>query len=184
MKNLLEKMLASGTIALAAIAVPHLRAAPPAALPGDALYVTIDTDDPLAFDRFRYADDGKTKNEDLIVPALRHRAAELAAAARWTTPLVVLNEDTSPPPGEPVLRLTWSNGRVFAEYLKAKGAKPFFLGVVNRDSLSYHPDANGALNRILSATSAGGKRDEAIRANTEMQLYLALDLLREHVAGK
>jgi hypothetical protein len=184
MKNLLGKMLQAGTIALAAIAVPHLRAAPVAAVPGDALYVAIDTDDPLAFDRFRYADDGRTRNEDLIVPTLRNRGPSMAEAAHWPTPIVALNEDASPPPDEPVLRLTWSNGRVFAEFLAKKGAKPFFLGVVNRDSLSYHPHPDEALNRIMSATSGGAKHDETIRANTEMQLYLALDLLERHLVRK
>ncbi len=184
MKTLLGKLLVTGTIALAAVAVPHLRAAQPVAAPGDALYVTIDTDDPLAFDRFRFADDGKTKNEDLIVPTLRARGPAMAEAAHWPTPLVALNEDASPPPNEPVLRLTWSNGRVFAEYLEKKGAKPFFLGVVNRDSLAYHPTPDAALNKIMSATSGGAKHDETIRANTEMQLYLALDLLEKHLAGK
>src|ERR1700722_17846922 len=113
MKNLLGKLLLAGAIALTAVAVPHVRAAQPAAAPGNALYVTIGTDDPLAFDRFRYGRDAGKVNQDLIVPTLRAQAPAMAAAARWTTiPIVVLNENASPPAGEPVLRLTWSDGNM------------------------------------------------------------------------
>jgi len=186
MKNLLGKLLLAGTIALAAGAVPHVRAAQPAAAPGDALYVTIGTDDPLAFDRFRYGRDAGKVNQDLIVPTLRNQAPVMAAAARWTTPIVVLNENTSPPAGEPVLRLTWSDGnaKVFAEYLPTSSSHAHFLGVVSRDSLSYHPTPNEALNRVLSATSEEARHDEAVRANTEMELYLALQLVEEHLGHK
>jgi hypothetical protein len=186
MKNLLGQLLYSGTIALAAVAVPHLRAAQPVALPGAALYVSIDTDDPLAFDRFRYGRDSGKVNEDLIVPTLRARAPAMAEAAHWTAPIVVLAENAKAPAGEPVLRLTWSDGnaKVFAEYLPTAGAKPYFLGVVSRDSLAYHPTPDLALNRVLSATSEEAKHDESVRANTEMELYLALGLVEQHVAGK
>jgi hypothetical protein len=186
MKNLLGKLLFAGTIALAAGAVPHVRAAQPAALPGDALYVIIGTDDPLAFDRYRYGRDSGKVNQDLIVPTLRNQASAMAAAAHWAAPVVVLNENASPPAGEPVLRLTWGDGnaKVFAEYLPTAAAKAHFLGIVSRDSLAYHPTPDAALNRVLSATSEEAKHDEAIRANTEMELYLALQLVEEHLGHK
>jgi hypothetical protein len=185
MNNLLGKLLLTGTIALAAVALPRLRAQP-AGAPGTALYISVETDDPLAFDRFRYGQATRQVNEDLIIPTLRAQAPAMAAAAHWTGPLVVLADNASAPAGEPILRLTWSdnNVKVFAEYLPHSGAKAAFLGIVSRDSLAYHPTPDAALNRVLSATSPGGKHDEAVRANTEMELYLALQLVANHLAGK
>ena len=175
----------AGTLALAASALPAMRAAQPANLPGSALYVTIGTDDPLGFDRFRFGHDTPKVNEDLIVPTLRAKAPAMAAAAHWTAPLVVLAEDATPPAGQPVLHLTWGDGgKVFAEYSAPSAKKPYFLGVVSKDSLSYHPTPDAALNRVLSATSEGAKHDEVVRVNTEMQLFLALGLVEQHLAGR
>jgi hypothetical protein len=185
MKRFLGQWLLSGTVALAAIAAPRALAAPVAAPPGDTLYLAVGTDDPLAFDRLRYGRDSGQVNEDLIIPTLRARAAAMARAAGLEVPIVTLDEDARPPAGEPVLRLTWGlGGKVFAEYLATAGARPVFLGVVSRDSLAYHPTPAAALNRVLSAPSGEARRDESVRANTEMQLYLALGLVRQHLAGR
>ena len=109
----------------------------------------------------------------------------MAAAAHWTAPIVVLAEDAKPPAGQPVLHLTWADGgKVYAEYSATGAGKPYFLGIVSKDSLAYHPTPDAALNRVLSATSEEAKHDEAIRVNTEMQLYLALGLIEKHVGGK
>lgn len=184
MNNLLGTWLLAGTTALAAVSVPHLRAAS-ASLPGAALYVTIGTDDPLAFDRFRFGHDTPKVNEDLIVPTLRAQAPAMAAAAHWTSPIVVLAEDATAPAGQPILHLTWGDGgKVFAEYSDQTTRKPYFLGIVSKDSLSYHPTPDAALNRVLSATSEGARHDEVVRVNTEMQLYLALGLVEQHLARK
>ncbi len=87
--------------------------------------------------------------------------------------------------GQPVLHLTWGDGgKVFAEYSAPSAKKAYFLGIVSKDSLSYHPNPDAALNRVLSATSEGAKHDEAVRVNTEMQLYLALGLVKQHLAGR
>ena len=185
MKTFLRQLLLSGAVALMASAGPLLRAAPPVSGNGEALYVTIGTDDPLAFDRFRYGFATPKVNEDLIIPTLRAKAPDMAQAAHWSAPIVVLNEDTRPPAGQPVLRLTWSDGgRVYAEYLATPAAKAVELGVVSRDSLAYHPTPDAALNRVLSATSEEARHDEAVRANTEMELYLALQLVEEHLGHK
>ncbi len=180
MKTFLHKFLLSGAVALAAVAIPQLRAASSAAATGDKLYVTIDYDDPIAFERFRYGfNDGK----DLILGTLRAKAAEMAQAAHWATQVVVLDEKTQPPEGAPVLRLTWSHDAVLAEYLPNKDAKAYYLGVVNRTSLAFHPTPAAVITRINSAPNSLARRDERIRADTELNLYLALGLVEKHLSA-
>jgi hypothetical protein len=182
MKKFFGNSLVLGAIACAALAIPHLAAAPAAApAAGSSLYVTISYDDPIAFEHFRYGfNDGK----DIIIGTLRAKAAEMAQAAHWTMPIVVLDENTAPPAGAPVLRLTWDNQlAVEAEYLPNKDAKATYLGVVSREPLAFHPTPDLVITRIRSAPNAFARRDETVKANTELNLYLALQRIEEHVGS-
>lgn len=185
-------------IAGAALTLPRLAADTPAApTASGAIYITISYDDPIAFEHFRYGfNDGK----DLILETLRAKAAEMAQAAHWTAPIVVLDDKTPPPAGAPVLRLSWDdsgapyagaqtlspsadrNFTVSAEYLPNKDAKPYYLGVVSRESLAFHPTPDLVYTRIRSAPNQFARRDETIKADTELNLYLALQRIEKHLS--
>jgi hypothetical protein len=196
MKKLLGHPLLWSAIACAALVLPRLTAATPPA-PGP-IYVTISYDDPIAFEHFRYGfNDGK----DLILGTLRTKAAEMAHAAHFTAPIVVLDDKTPPPAGAPVLRLSWDdsgapyagaqtlspsadrNFTVSAEYLPDKDAKASYLGVVSRESLAFHPTPDLVYTRIRSAPNDFVRRDETIKADTELNLFLALQRAEKHLGS-
>jgi hypothetical protein len=184
-------------LASAALALPRIAAAPAAT--GDTLYVTVDSDDPIAFKLFRY---GYNDGKDLIIDTLRAKAGDMAQAAHWSGPIVVLDENTPPPAGAHVLRLNWDDsggsaagvqtlggGRserdftVSAEYLPNPDAKPRYLGVVSRESLAFHPTPDLVYTRIRSAPNDFARRDETVRAKTELNLFLALQRARKQVGS-
>jgi hypothetical protein len=187
MKKILRYPLVLGALAVA-LALPRLSAAtlrlPDApAVPG-ALYITIAYDDPIAFEHFRYGfNDGK----DLILGTLQAKAGEMAHAAHWTAPIVVLDEKAQPPPGAPVLRLSWDDGgntfTVSAEYLPNRDAKADYLGVVSRESLAFHPTPDLVYTRIAAAPNQFARRDETIRADTELNLFLSLQRIEKHLGS-
>jgi hypothetical protein len=187
MKNILRYPLFLGALAVAVLALPRLSAATPLpdapAVPG-ALYVTIAYDDPIAFEHFRYGfNDGK----DLILGTLQAKATAMAQAAHWTAPIVVLDEKVQPPPGAPVLRLSWDDGgnafTVSAEYLPNRDAKADYLGVVSRESLAFHPTPDLVYTRIAQAPNQFARRDETIRADTELNLFLSLQRIEKHLGS-
>lgn len=160
--------------------------------PGDKLYVTIAYDDPIFFEHFRYAYD--VTGKDIVLGTLRDKAAFDASKAGWPTPIVVLDEKTPPPPDEPILRLTWiketsgmnlaadsTNGTVTAEYLPNRNAKPYYLGVVSRQSLAFGPDPNGAIESIQTAPNDLARRDARVEAQIEMYLYEGLQMLEQRL---
>jgi len=199
MKKLFGHPLLWGAIVCAGLILPRLSAAPAAAPDRSGpLYITIAYDDPIAFEHFRYGfNDGK----DLILGTLRAKAAEMAQAAHWTAPIVVLDDKTPPPAGAPVLRLSWDdsgapfagaqtlnpsadrNFTVSAEYLPNKDAKATYLGVVSRESLAFHPNPDEVYTRIRSAPNNFARRDETIKADTELNLFLALQRIEKHTGS-
>jgi hypothetical protein len=193
MKSSLGRFLLWAVLACAIPGVPRAAAAPQ---PAGPLYITIAYDDPIAFEHFRYGfNDGK----DLILGTLRNKADEMARYAHWDIPIVVLDDKVQPPPGAPVLRLSWDDSgapyagaqtlspsadrhfTVSAEYLPDREAKAHYLGVVSRESLAFHPTPDAVYTRIRSAPNEFARRDETIRANTELSLFLALQRVKKQL---
>jgi hypothetical protein len=137
----------------------------------DTVYVQIDTFDPIAFDRMRYARDN---GDELILNTLKKEAAAQAKYAELNYNVVVLDDAAAPPKGANVLRLTWANGEVLAELISPANAKPKFLGVVSRTSISYHPNGSQMLRDVDRAGLRDARRDASLRAQTQMHLYLGL----------
>ena len=73
-----------------------------------------------------------------------------------------------------MLRLTWTEDAVTAELLVRTGTKPVYLGVVSRSPLSEHPDYKAMRQEIDQSGSSDRQHDAALRAQTRLQLYLAL----------
>lgn len=161
---------------LAAFAALNLlvsvRAAEAPAPAGNPLYVRIETSDPIYFDRLRYA---VTNGDELVLSTLKATAAEQARFAGYTGEVVVLDEKARAPDGALVLVLSWDGKSVFANV--GQGGKDKYLGVVNRLPLSYHPDYNRMRRSIDQAGLQDARRDATLRAEVQMELYLALKYL-------
>ncbi len=156
---------------LLAAALPVVASEPLADATDGTLYVTIDTLEPMEFKHFRRA---RADGRELILSTLKMTADAQARFAGYPGGVVVLDEDTEPPEGAPSLRLTWAEEAVTAELIT--GGKPRYLGVVNRNPLSEHPDFNRMRREIDRSGSTDRKRDAIVRAETQMNLYLALKL--------
>jgi hypothetical protein len=149
------------------------RAAEVASAPaGDKLYVNIEYYDPIRFDHMRYA---RSTGDELILATLKDSAAAQARFAGYAGEIAVLDEHAKAPAGAPVLTLTWNDGAVAADFAHHGQSK--FLGIVNREPLSYHPDFRNMQRSIDSAGLADARRDAAVRAGVQMDLYLALHYL-------
>ena len=139
---------------------------------GETVYVTIEYFDPIRFDRMRHA---LTTGDDLILVTLKDSAAEQARFAGYTGTLIVLDEKTKPPVNATVLTLTWNERDVAASVTQAGKSK--YLGIVNRQPISYHPDYMHMRQLIDSAGLPDARRDAALRAEVQMDLYKALEYL-------
>lgn len=152
-------------------ALPVAASEPLADAPDGTLYVTIDTLEPMEFKHYRRA---RADGRELILSTLKMTADAQARFAGYPGGVVVLDEDAEPPAGAPSLRLTWGEEAVTAELIT--DGKPRYLGVVNRNPLSEHPDFNRMRREIDRSGSSDRKRDAIVRAETQMNLYRALKL--------
>lgn len=145
--------------------------ASPATSSVPVLYVTIDVLEPLDFRHYRRAlGDGS----ELILTTLRQSAAEQARLAHCAGEVVVLDEKAAPPAKSPVLRLTWTVEAVAAELIPADGGKAINLGIVSGLPLTQHPDYDRMHAEISRQGLKDHRRDALLRAQTQMNLYLAL----------
>lgn len=136
------------------------------------LYVSIDTFDPIRFDRLRHA---RSEPGEIVLSTLKATAAASAKFAGLADEVVVLEEDAKAPEGASVLRLTWTGGRTVTADLTENG-RNFYLGVPSRMSFWSHPDHKRLASELRSAVMPDASSDAAVRAETEMNLYFALKM--------
>jgi hypothetical protein len=159
--------------AFAALTLPFITCATKAESPSsDTVYVTIENFDPIRFDRMRYS---LMTGDELILATLKGSAAEQAHFAGYPGTVIVLDENAKPPAGATVLTLTWNGNAVAADVNQAGKGK--YLGIVNRLPLSYHPDFKRLQQSIDTAGVPDARRDAALRAEVQMNLFLALQYL-------
>ncbi len=145
--------------------------ASPATSSVPVLYVTIDSLEPLDFRHYRRAlGDGS----ELILTTLKQSAAEQARLAHCAGEVVVLDDKAAPPAKSPVLRLTWTAEAVAADLLPADGGKAINLGIVSGLPLTQHPDYDRMHAEISRQGLKDQRRDALLRAQTQMNLFLAL----------
>jgi len=169
MKSIRLASLAWVLLALAAPAFAADSATPPARHP--TLYVTIDALEPMEFRHQRRAlADGR----ELILTTLQESAVAQARFAGYGGEVVVLAEKAKPPASAPVLRLTWTAETVAADLLPVGGAKAINLGIVSGLPLTQHPDYDRMHAEVSRRTLKDERRDALLRAQTQMNLYLAL----------
>ncbi|MDI1250297.1 MAG: hypothetical protein PSV13_15650 [Lacunisphaera sp.] len=176
MKSLRPSLFAAFAAVLL-LGAANLRAAetPAPAAADSRLYVTIGYSDPIRFNQMRWA---RSSGEDLIIPTLKSSAAEQARFAGYVGEIIVLDEKTQAPDGATVLNLAWNDGAVTADVTQA--GKNKYLGVVNRQPLTDHPDFARLRRSIDTAGLPEARRDAAARAELQMELYLALRYLVHH----
>ena len=175
MKNARLLLLAAST-ALLPFADPFVRAEEnPSSPAGEKLYLALDYDDPIAFDRARYA---FTTGDELILATLKSAAAEQARVAGYAGEIVVLGEKAKAPAGAAVLTLNWATRDVTADF--SDGGHHKYLGVVSNRPLSYHPDHHRLQLAIDTAGLRDARRDAAVRVGVEMNLYVALHYLVDY----
>lgn len=171
-------------VALAALFLPVIATAAKDESPapsvglGETVYVTIEYFDPIRFERMRY---GLMTGDELILATLRDSAAEQARFAGYAGTVIVLAENAKPPAEATVLRLTWNGNAVGADVTQAGKGK--FLGVVNRLPISYHPDFMRMQRSIDTAGVPNARRDAALRAEVQMDLFQALQYLVRYQKG-
>jgi hypothetical protein len=136
---------------------------------GETVYVTVEHTDYIQFNDLRYA---LTTGDDLFMTTLKASAAAQATFASYAGTVVVLDENVKPPSGATVLRLTWTPKVVSADV--TQGGKNKYLGVVNSQPISYHPDYMNMKRSIDSAGLPDARRDAALRADLQMYLFKAL----------
>lgn len=135
------------------------------------LYVTIDALEPMEFRHQRRA---LADGSELILTTLQESAAAQARFAHYNGEIVVLAEKAKPPASARVLRLTWTAEAVAAELLPVDGGKVINLGIVSGLPLTQHPDYDRMYAEITRHTLKDARRDVLLRAQTQMNLYLAL----------
>lgn len=165
--------LALGLLCLGLVSVAYTApsSASPATSSVPVIYVTIDALEPLEFRHYRRAlGDGS----ELILTTLKQSAAEQARLAHCAGEVVVLDEKAAPPAKSPVLRLTWTADAVAAELLPADGGKAINLGIVSGLPLTQHPDYDRMHAEVSRQGLKDHRRDALLRAQTQMNLYLAL----------
>lgn len=170
-------------LSLVAAVSPGRGGSPASPLPArETVYVTIEYFDPIRFDRMRYA---LMTGEELILSTLKSSAMEQARFAAYTGEVVVLDEKAKAPDGATVLTLTW-NGQAVAADVVQKGRSKY-LGIVNRLPLSYHPDFTRMRQTIDHAGLPDAHRDAVMRAEVQMDLFMALKYLvryqKDHPVG-
>ena len=137
------------------------------------LYVVVDNIDEAKFEHARYS---RVNGQEIIMTTLKTHAAELASAANWKGSVTVLDYDTPAPVGARVLLLTWDRG----EATLVRGKDKAFLGVVSTRQLAFHPDHERIIRQIVPSTRPDEHYDSLLRARTEMDLFVALQLAAEH----
>jgi hypothetical protein len=135
------------------------------------VYITMHTSEPMQFERRRYGDD---TGQELIHSTLVQSAAEQAEYAELKRKVIVVPEGEAAPAGALELRLHWGNGVVTAEVVDGVSPKPKYLGVVSRTELSYHPNGQKMISRVHRAGLRDVRAEALMRAQVEMNLYLAL----------
>ncbi len=176
MKSLRFALVASAA-ALYAILPLQLAAAStvkvaPAAEP---VYVKIESNQMIWFEHYRYSE--ANGSEEIILSTLKQTAVDQARFAGYPGAVIVLDDGAKVPEGAPVLLLTWNGETVNATLIR--GDRETSLGVVSRSSTSTHPDyAN--MRQFLDKGPHLERRDAVLRANTQMNLYVALRLLNRN----
>lgn len=164
--------LASLAWAMLVLAVPAFAADTTTPTPRHpTLYVTIDALEPMEFRHQRRA---LADGSELILTTLRDSAAAQARFAHYDGEVVVLDEKAKPPASTQVLRLTWTADAVAAELLPVSGGKAINLGIVSGLPLAQHPDYDRMYAEVSRQTLKDARRDALMRAETQMNLYLAL----------
>ncbi len=161
--------LAWALLALVAPAFAADTATPPARHP--TLYVTIDALEPMEFRHQRRA---LADGSELILTTLQESATTQARFAGYGGEVIVLAEKAQPPASARVLRLTWTGETVAADLLPVGGTKAVNLGVVSGLPLTQHPDYDRMHAEVSRHTLKDERRDALLRAQTQMNLYLAL----------
>lgn len=175
--------LALGLICLGVVSVANtaLSSTSPATPAVPVLYVTIDALEPLDFRHYRRAlGDGS----ELILATLKQSADAQARLAHCAHEIVVLDETAAPPAKAPVLRLTWTADAVAADLLPADGGKTINLGIVSGLPLTQHPDYDRMHAEISRQGLKDHRRDAILRAQTQMNLYLALQRVTRVLEAK
>jgi len=172
---------ALGIFAVSALST-HTRAddsAPAGATsPSDRLYVTVETSNEVAFDRYRWSTE---TGADLVIPTLKAKAVPEARAAGFTGEIVVLDENTPAPPDARVLRLTWSPAghrhdmTIQVEYLLNAKAHAKFLGVVSRQNLRNSREYEEFADKLMLPKFVPDKRDAIEAAKIAYGLYFGLE---------
>lgn len=165
--------LALGLFCLGLVSVANTApsSASPATPSAPVLYVTIDALEPLDFRHYRRA---LVDGTELILTTLKQSAAAQARLANCPGEVVVLDEKVTPPAKSPVLRLTWTAEAVAAELFPADGGKAINLGIVSGLPLTQHPNYDRMHAEISRQGLKDHRRDALLRAQTQMNLYLAL----------
>lgn len=146
--------------------------------PSDRLYVTVETSNEVAFDRYRWSTE---TGADLVIPTLKAKAAPMAKAAGFIGEIVVLDENVPAPPDARVLRLTWSPAghrhdmTIQIEYLFNSKAHPKFLGVVSNQNLRYSPEYEEFADKLMVPKFVPDRRDTIEAAKIAYSLYFGLE---------
>lgn len=156
-------------LALVAPAFAADTATPPAR--HSTLYVIIDALEPMEFRHQRRA---LADGSELILTTLQESATTQARFAGYGGEVIVLAEKAQPPASARVLRLTWTGETVAADLLPVGGTKAVNLGVVSGLPLTQHPDYDRMHAEVSRHTLKDERRDALLRAQTQMNLYLAL----------
>jgi hypothetical protein len=131
------------------------------------LYVVIDTTWPAGFDVYRYS---RVTGTEFLLTTLRAEAERQAEFAGLNRSVVVPDENASLPDGANVLRLTWADSAVLANYQPA-GSKATFLGVVSGYRYAFHPDHRAMEAAVRSNMMPDPHADAQFRAQLQMYLY-------------
>ena len=162
------------TFALLALVAGGVRAQTPATEPAP-LYVQVDSDDPAGFDRLQ----STNHQQEFANDTLRSASNQMASAAQWTSPLIVLHRGEKAPADAAVLRLFLPEGT--AEFISSSQTRPVFLGRVG--SLAVHsnyPDPYVFRHRVDTANL----EDRPVvkkQIEIEKDLYASLLTLKKHL---
>jgi hypothetical protein len=139
------------------------------------LYVQVDTDNPAGLDRLE-----STNNEhEFANDTLRSAANQMASAAHWSSPLIVLHRGEKAPADAAVLRLLFPEGT--AEFLSSAQAKAVFLGQVGALPVhSNYPDPYVYRHRVDTA-NLEDRRVVKQQIEIEKDLYASLLTLKKQL---
>jgi hypothetical protein len=153
-----------------------LRAADAPDPTAETLYLGISSPDMIDFEKLRHA---KADGTELILSTIKATAAEQAKFAGYVGEVIVLDEGAKAPDGARYLLLSWSRGDSTATFMQ--GGKEKYLGVVNRTPLREHPNYQSMRTEIDSHQMRDTRQDAELRAAAQMNVYMALKYLRQHL---